>query len=48
MRIGVDDDISIVESHAIAHQVENGPKQQFDGIQAVVIHIEPVSFEPSP
>lgn len=48
MRIGVDDDISIVESHAIAHQVEDRLKQQFDGIQDVVIHIKPVSFEPSP
>ncbi len=47
MRIGVRHDLSIVESHAIAHQVEDKLKERFDGVQDVVIHIEPVTLEPS-
>jgi divalent metal cation (Fe/Co/Zn/Cd) transporter len=47
MRIGVRHDISITESHTISHLVENKLKEHFDGIQDIVIHIEPVSIEPS-
>lgn len=46
MRIGVDNNISVVESHEIAHLVEDKLKERFDGIQDVVIHIKPFSFEP--
>ncbi|OPY22265.1 MAG: ferrous iron efflux protein F [Methanomethylovorans sp. PtaU1.Bin093] len=45
MRLGVRHDISITESHTISHLVENKLKEHFDGVQDVVIHIEPVSIE---
>jgi cation diffusion facilitator family transporter len=47
MRIGVRHDISITESHVIADLVEDRLKERFDGIQDIVIHIEPVSIEPA-
>lgn len=35
------------ESHAIAHTVEYRLKQRFEGVQDVVIHIEPAPLEPA-
>jgi cation diffusion facilitator family transporter len=47
MKIGVRHNLSIVESHAIADQVEDKLKERFDGVQDIVIHVEPASLEPA-
>ena len=45
LKIGVRPDISTLESHEIANLVEDKLKETFDGIQDIVIHIEPVTLE---
>ena len=44
LNIGVRPDISTVESHEIAHRVEDKLKQHFDGIYDVIIHVEPAAL----
>ena len=47
LSIHVNKGLPIEQAHAIAHDVEDRLKSQFDGIEDVVVHLEPDGHHPS-